>query len=63
MPNKQHEDEARTYFENWLTGDGNYPHLAHKNFGGQYLNEEAAMKWDGFKTGYLFAKSKGKSNV
>lgn len=45
-------DNAREVFENWLTGNGNYPHLKHKSFGGQYLSEEAAMKWDGFKAGY-----------
>ena len=45
-------DNAREVFENWLTADGNYPHLKHKSFGGQYLHEEAAMKWDGFKAGY-----------
>lgn len=45
-------DNAREVFENWLTGGGNYPHLKHKFFGGTYLSEEAAMKWDGFKAGY-----------
>lgn len=45
-------DNAREAFENWLTGNGNYPHLKHKSFGGNYLSEEAAMKWDGFKAGY-----------
>lgn len=45
-------DDMRKVFEEWLTGNGNYPHLAHKSFGGNYLNEEAAMKWDGFKRGY-----------
>lgn len=45
-------DDARGDFEIWLTGNGNYPHLKHKNFGGAYINEESAMKWDGFKCGY-----------
>lgn len=54
-------DNAREVFENWLTGNGNYPHLKHKSFGGQYLHEEAAMKWDGFKAGYYArAEQKGK---
>lgn len=53
-------DNAREVFENWLTGNGNYPHLKHKSFGGQYLHEEAAMKWDGFKAGYYArAEQKG----
>jgi len=45
-------DECRAQFEIWLTGDGNYPHLIHKNFGGSYLHEESAMKWDGWKTAW-----------
>lgn len=42
-------DKSREIFENWLTGNGNYNHLKHKSFGGNYLHEESAMKWDGFK--------------
>ena len=48
-------EAVREKFEDWLTGDGNYPHLKHKHFGGNYLHEEAAMKWDGFKEGYKAA--------
>ena len=59
-------DNAREAFENWLTGNGNYPHLKHKSFGGNYLSEEAAMKWDGFKAGYYAqinaAQDKGYKN-
>lgn len=55
-------DNAREVFENWLTGNGNYPHLKHKSFGGQYLSEEAAMKWDGFKAGY-YARAEQKGGV
>lgn len=45
--------KAREIFENWITDNGDYPHLKHKSFGGNYLHEEVSMKWDGFKTGYL----------
>lgn len=45
-------DNAREVFEKWITANGDYPHLKHKSFGGNYLHEEAAMKWDGFKAGY-----------
>lgn len=45
-------DNAREVFEDWITASGNYPHLKHKSFGGNYLHEETAMKWDGFKAGY-----------
>lgn len=44
-------EEYREIFENWITGNNDYPHLKHKNFGGSYINEEVAMKWDGFKLG------------
>ena len=45
-------DNAREVFEKWITANGDYPHLKHKSFGGNYLHEEVAMKWDGFRAGY-----------
>lgn len=45
-------DNAREVFEKWITANGYYPHLKHKSFGGNYLHEEVAMKWDGFRAGY-----------
>lgn len=45
-------NECRDAFEKWLTADGDYPHLKHKNFGGAYLREESSMKWDGWKTAW-----------
>lgn len=60
---EKERDEQRNFFEDWVTGNGNYPHLVHKSFGGNYLNEEISMKWDGFKAGYNFAKQKEKANV
>lgn len=45
-------NECRDAFEKWLTADGDYPHLKHKNFGGAYLHEESSMKWDGWKTAW-----------
>lgn len=45
----------RDYFEDWLTGYDNYPHLKYKSFGGNYLHEESSMKWDGFKEGFKCA--------
>lgn len=56
-------DSAREVFENWLTAGGNYPHLKHKSFGGQYLHEEAAMKWDGFKAGYCALQTPASDGV
>lgn len=50
-------DNAREVFEDWITAGGDYPHLKHKLFGGNYLHEESAMKWDGFKAGY-YARNK-----
>ncbi len=42
-------DLKRDDFEKWLTGNNDYPHLAHKPFGGNYIHEEATMKWSGWR--------------
>ena len=44
-------EEYRDIFENWIAANGDYPHLKYKSFGGNYLHDEVAMKWDGFKLG------------
>ena len=51
----EHLECMRDKFEEWLTDNGNYSHLKHKHFGGNYIHEESAMKWDGFKEGYKTA--------
>ena len=49
-------DAMRDHFEKWMTANGDYPHLIHKHFGGNYLREETSMKWDGFKQGVKYAQ-------
>ena len=44
-------EAIREQFENWLTGEGDWPHLKYKNFGGSYITDEACMKWDAYKAG------------
>lgn len=49
-------DAMHDHFEKWMTANGDYPHLIHKHFGGNYLHEETSMKWDGFKQGVKYAQ-------
>ena len=44
-------EAIREQFENWLTGEGEWPHLKYKNFGGSYITDEACMKWDAYRAG------------
>lgn len=53
-------DNAREVFENWLTGNGNYPHLKYKSFGGVCFCGGAAVGWEGFKAGY-YARAEQKA--
>ena len=48
-------EAIREQFENWLTGEGDLPHLKYKNFGGSYITDEACMKWDAYKAGFKAA--------
>lgn len=48
-------EAIREQFENWLTGEGNWPHLKYKNFGGSYITDESCMKWDAYKAGFKAA--------